>query len=333
MDETRRKGLTARILLPLTAVGGLFLVTGIAAWWLFAIDASRWFPILIYTTGLVGVLFAAWILIRRRASEPLEAIRESMSRRIEGDLSASAPVGIQDEVGRLAATVNDLIATAFSSEAHMHGILQTAADGIVTIDDLGLIEVANPAAETMFGCSAEELVGTHIGRLLPSYETLPISPYALDDIPGGQIDPLANRYETEGANSSGNAIPLSITVGTLPSEEHIRFVLVMRDVTARKEGEAALRLAKETAEMMSRTKSEFLANMSHEIRTPMNGIIGMNDIIGMNSRSTPALPTSSANTWRRSSPRRTRSWRSSTTFWIRPRSRRGAWSWKRSIST
>ena len=278
MDETRRTGLTLRILLPLAAVGGLFLATGFAAQWLFTIDTTSWVPISILAAGLAVVLAAAWILVSRRVSEPLEAIRESMNRRIEGDLFASAPVGIQDEVGRLAATVNDLIASAFNSEAHMHGILQTAADGIVTIDDLGLIELANPAAEAMFGYSAEELEGTHIGRLLPSYENLPISPYALDDIGGGQIDAPANRYEAEGADSSGNAIPLSVTVGTLPSEEHIRFVLVMRDVSARVEAEEALRQAKEAAEMVSRTKSEFLANMSHEIRTPMNGIIGMTEL-------------------------------------------------------
>ena len=48
------------------------------------------------------------------------------------------------------------------------GILEVAADGILTIDESGLIEYVNPAISQIFGFDAEELIGQNVRLLMPA---------------------------------------------------------------------------------------------------------------------------------------------------------------------
>src|SRR5262249_16737609 len=54
------------------------------------------------------------------------------------------------------------------SEERWGGILETAVEGIITIDEHGLIEAMNPAAEKTFGFKATEVIGRNVSCLMPS---------------------------------------------------------------------------------------------------------------------------------------------------------------------
>jgi len=107
-------------------------------------------------------------------------------------------------------------------------------------------------------------------------------PAIMERISGGE---LAHRLETRQIRKGGEAIDVSLTISPILSDAGALTgaATIARDISARKQAEAALVLAHRRAVETSRAKSEFVANISHEIRTPLNGVLGMTTLLGETS--------------------------------------------------
>jgi len=219
----------------------------------------------------VGLLL---LYLRRTVATLRESTRfaEELTRHLgERMPDFQGPAEIEELVRALNETSLWLYAkemSATASQQRLQVVFDNISDALFTVNADGMIESANAAACALFDYREHELVGMQATLLFPDWE----------DLAG---DPARPRIaaETVAVGSAGKRFPCDATASGFTLYGMPYRILVARDISARKEAEAALRQAKEQAETANRLKSEFLANMSHEIRTPMNGVLGMTDLV------------------------------------------------------
>ena len=156
--------------------------------------------------------------------------------------------------------------------------VQSVANGVavVMLDDQRRIALVNPALCRMLGQSADQLVGTRLDApALADSLGLCASPEWPD------LASVGTSREIPRLDHAGKARWLEIRSAPIRDRFGLarHAVLVVADVTERKQAERDLIDAKEAAEASSRAKTDFLANMSHELRTPLNAIIGFSEVI------------------------------------------------------
>lgn len=164
-------------------------------------------------------------------------------------------------------------------ENYLRAVLDTVADGIITIDSQGRVEDFNPAAERIFGYEKGEVVGRNVQILMPEPDASAHDEYIRRHVETGRTAIIGVGREVFGRRKDGAEFPMFLAVNRARVEGRLFFTGVVRDITARKANEAAVLRAKHEAELANRSKSEFLANMSHELRTPLNAIIGFSEIM------------------------------------------------------
>jgi PAS domain S-box-containing protein len=165
------------------------------------------------------------------------------------------------------------------SEERLRSILENAVDGIITINDSGLLESFNPAAESLFGYSAGEIIGQNIKMLMPEPYHSEHDSYLSNYRNTGDKKIIGIGREVVARRKDGSTFPIDLGISETQTSEGRMFTGIVRDITARKAIEEKLNLALQAAESSSEAKASFLANMSHEIRTPMSGVIGMAEIL------------------------------------------------------
>jgi PAS domain S-box-containing protein len=139
------------------------------------------------------------------------------------------------------------------ASAVLAAIVQSSDDAIISKDLQGKVTSWNPAAERLYGFSADEMIGAPIQRVIPA-ELVNEEELILSKIRAGE---RIDHYETTRLTKAGRRIAVSITVSPIRdfSGRIVGASKIARDMTAKREAQ--------------RQKDLFLAVLAHELRNPL----------------------------------------------------------------
>jgi len=137
--------------------------------------------------------------------------------------------------------------------ARLTAILENAVESIITIDVTGTIESVNWAAETLFGYSADELIGQNVNILMASPHREAHDGYITDYLDSGIKKIIGIGRETEGRHRSGETFPIELSIGEVKLRERRIFIGIVRDITERKRMEQAIRDERDFARSLIET--------------------------------------------------------------------------------
>tara|TARA_R110002153_G_scaffold10418_3_gene41175 strand:+ start:1035 stop:4232 length:3198 start_codon:yes stop_codon:yes gene_type:complete len=240
--------------------------------------------------GILSIVFIIWF-VSRKILTPVVTLAQACERYKAGDLTVRLDTtSVKDEIFTLYQGINTFVenqqqaTTLLNNEVNaqtkrLSAVIDNIVDGIITIDERGIIESFNPAAMKIFGYNEQEAIGQNIKILMLESFHLELDGYLENHIKAHKKTQIEIERVFIGQRKDGSTFPMELGVSELIIDNSRHFVGIIRDITERHQAKTALKKAKDSAEQANLAKSEFLANMSHEIRTPMNGVIGMTNLL------------------------------------------------------
>lgn len=177
-------------------------------------------------------------------------------------------------------------------------ILDTAVDGIITIDSAGRIIAFNRAAERIFGWTAQEIMGQGIDRLMPEPDRSAHAHYMRSYLDGAPARIIGVGREVRGERRDGTTFPMDLAVGEVHFADRRMFTGIVRDITDRKNAEAEARRRLDDLIHVSRLASmgDMTSMLAHEVNQPLTAIISVAGAclrFMQSGRATPELLTES----------------------------------------
>ncbi len=204
-----------------------------------------------------------------RGSRKLRVVHMNPRRKKTG-----APAPKRGVAGRKASTGGKSARAALLETAErLRAILSTAVEGIVTIDERGIIESVNPACERIFGYTAAEMAGRNVSLLMPSPYREHHDRYIANYVQGGTAKIIGIGREVVGQRKDGSIFPMDLSVSEVKLADRRLFTGFVRDLTVRK------RLETEVLEISEREQRRIGQDLHDGLGQHLAGIELMSQVL------------------------------------------------------
>jgi two-component system sensor kinase FixL len=164
-------------------------------------------------------------------------------------------------------------AALHDSRERMRAILQTAVEGIITINERGIVETMNPAAEKIFLYKAAEVMGQNVSMLMPAPYHQEHDGYLANYRRTRKAKIIGIGREVVGRRKNGTTFPMDLSVGEMRVAGGRMFTGIIRDITERK------RLEKEILEISDREQRRIGQDLHDDLGQRLTGIELISEVL------------------------------------------------------
>ena len=156
-------------------------------------------------------------------------------------------------------------------EAHLQSILDTVPDGMIVIDERGIILSFSAAAERMFGYRSAEVCGHNVSRLMPSPHREHHDEYIRRYLETGERRIIGIGRIVAGRRKDGSTFPIELAVGEVRQAGRRLFTGFIRDITERQQTRQRLQELQAALSHVSRVSEmgQMASALAHEINQPL----------------------------------------------------------------